>query len=186
MYDAQKVISLALNEVGYLEKDDAKQLHLASAAPGDGNYTKYARDLDEIAFYNSRKIGYAWCDVFVDWCFVMAYGEKAALQLTFQPGWNLMNMGAGCRYSREYYRKNGRLFEYPQPGDQVFFYTEGSTDICHTGIVYHVDDGYVYTVEGNTSQEQSLDPNGGAVCKKRYSLSDARLAGFGRPGYEME
>lgn len=186
MYDREKVIRVALGEVGYLEKETNAQLDHNTANPGDSNFTKYARDLDRLGFYNGRKNGYAWCDVFVDWCFVMAYGEKTALALTFQPRWSAINKGAGCKYSRKYYQENGRLFSTPQPGDQVFFYAPDAQTVCHTGLVYAVDGRCVYTVEGNTSSEKGVVENGGSVNQKQYLLSDERLAGFGRPAYEAE
>ena len=72
---ADDVIKIALDEVGYLEKESNKSLDSNTANAGDENYTKYARDLDKISdFYNGKKNGYAWCDVFVDWCFVQAFG----------------------------------------------------------------------------------------------------------------
>lgn len=184
-YDPQKVIDVALAEVGYLEKKDKNNLDDKTANAGSKNYTKYARDLDALGFYNGRKQSVAWCDVFVDWCFVQAYGLEAALKLTNQPlGKN--NCGAGCKYSRQYYKKKGRLFDEPQPGDQVFFYPKdgvGGTTIQHTGLVYAVDKTYVYTVEGNTSGANGVVANGGGVCKKKYRLTYNRLAGYGRPDW---
>ncbi|MDD7412271.1 MAG: hypothetical protein SOU13_13050 [Eubacteriales bacterium] len=98
MYDVNRVLSVAEAEVGYLEKASNKNLDGKTENVGDKNYTKYARDLDAIpGFYNGHKQGYAWCDVFVDWCFVTAYGRDAALKLLCQP---LKSAGAGCRYSR--------------------------------------------------------------------------------------
>lgn len=44
MYDKQKVISVALNEVGYLEKETWDQLDDATANVGDENFVKYSRD----------------------------------------------------------------------------------------------------------------------------------------------
>ncbi len=187
-YDPNKVIQVAMNEVGYLEKKDKSNLDDKTANAGDKNYTKYARDLDVLGFYNGRKNGVAWCDVFVDWCFVQAYGLEAALKLTNQP-LGRSNCGAGCKYSRNYYKKKGRLFDKPQPGDQIFFYPKngiGGSAIQHTGLVYAVDDRYVYTVEGNTSGANGVVANGGGVCKKKYSLTYARLAGFGRPNWTMD
>ena len=84
-YDANKVIQIAENEIGYLEKRTNAKLDDKTANAGDKNYTKYARDLDALGFYNGRKNGFAWCDIFVDWCFVQAYGLEAALKLTNQP-----------------------------------------------------------------------------------------------------
>ena len=70
-----KVLKIAEAEVGYLEKASNSQLDSKTANAGSANYTKYARDLDNISgFYNGKKNGYPWCDVFIDWCFVQAYG----------------------------------------------------------------------------------------------------------------
>ena len=187
-YDPNRVIQVALNEVGYLEKKDKNNLDNKTENAGDKNYTKYARDLDAVGFYNGRKQSAAWCDTFVDWCFVQAYGLEAALKLTNQPlGKN--NCGARCKYSRNYYKKKGRLFDEPQVGDQIFFYPKngiGGTSIQHTGLVYAVDSKYVYTVEGNTNGANGVVANGGGVCKKKYSLTYERLAGFGRPDWNAE
>ena len=184
MLDREKVITVALGEVGYLEKETNSQLNEKTSNAGDENFTKYARDLDAMNFYNGKKNGFAWCDVFVDWCFVKAFGEAGALKVTFQPSFSLFNRGAGCRYSYGYYKDRRRIFDKPQVGDQIFFYASDGESICHTGLVYEVDDTYIHTVEGNTSVESGVVANGGEVCKKKYLLTDRRLAGFGRPGYQ--
>jgi len=157
MYDKQKVISLALSQVGYHEQGN--------------NYTKYAADLDAIrGFYNGPKNGYAWCDVFVDWCFVKAYGVVGAKQLLCQPD---NSCGAGCLFSANYFKAQGRFFRSPQPGDQIFFsYQEG--EVSHTGLVVDVSSYGVTTVEGNTSD---------MVARRSYALSDARIFGYGRPDW---
>lgn len=182
-YDKQKVLDIALSEVGYLEKETNSNLDSKTANAGDENYTKYSRDLAAVNFYNGSKKGAAWCDVFVDWCFYKAFGKAATLAITYQPTNNKVNYGAGCRYSREYYQKKGRLYDTPQIGDQIFFYSKDKSQIAHTGLVYNVDNSNVYTVEGNTSGASGVISNGGGVCKKSYSLSYNRLAGFGRPDY---
>lgn len=186
-YDPKKVIAVATAEVGYLEKKDRNNLDDKTANAGSKNYTKYARDLDALGFYNGKKQSVAWCDIFVDWCFVQAYGLEAALKLTNQP-LGKSNCGAGCKYSRQYYKKKGRLFDTPQAGDQIFFYPKdgiGGSSISHTGLVYDVDGTYVYTIEGNTSGANGVVANGGGVCKKKYKLTYNRIAGYGRPEYGM-
>lgn len=55
-----------------------------------------------------------------------------------------------------------------------------------TGLVYDIDSKYVYTVEGNTSSASGVVANGGAVAKKKYALTNARLAGFCRPNWDMD
>lgn len=186
-YDKQRVIDIALAEVGYLEKSTYEQLDSKTGNAGSKNFTKYARDLAAYPFYNGSKKGVAWCDVFVDWCFVKAYGLEAALTLTCQPTNPKNNCGAGCKYSRGYYKSKGRLhMSNPQPGDQIFFYSKDKKTISHTGLVYKVDSKKVYTVEGNTSGSSGVVANGGGVFKKSYSLTYARIAGYGRPDYGEE
>lgn len=182
-YDKQKVIQIAEAEVGYLEKASKSNLDSVTGNAGSKNYTKYARDLDALGFYNGRKQGAAWCDVFVDWCFVEAYGIDAALALTCQPTKAAKNCGAGCKYSRQYYKQKGQLYDSPQVGDQIFFYSSDKSSIAHTGLVYKVSGSKVYTIEGNTSSASGVVANGGAVAKKSYALTYARIAGYGRPAY---
>ena len=168
MTEKEKVINIALGEVGYREKETNSNLDDKTANAGDENYTKYAKDLDNIeGFYNGKKNGYDWCDVFVDWCFVKALGTERAMRLLNQPE---RSGGAGCGVSMSYFEKIERLFKSPSPGDQIFF-TDGES-IYHTGLVYAVDSERVYTVEGNT--------NGGQVAKKAYPLRASYIRGYGR------
>lgn len=182
---ASKVIKVAESEVGYLEKKSNSQLDSKTANAGYNNYTKYANYFDKnyTDFYNGKKNGYAWCDMFVDWVFVQAFGKEKGRAIIFQP---LKSCGAGCFYSREYYKAKGRLFDKPKAGDQIFFFNSSKTDIAHTGLVYKVDSKYVYTIEGNTSAKSGVIANGGAVEKKAYALTYDRIAGYGRPDYDEE
>lgn len=181
MSEINKLIEVAKAEVGYLEKKSNKDLDSKTANVGKNNYTKYARDLDKIVdFYNGKKNGYAWCDVFVDWCFVKAFGEKRAKELLLQPN---KSLGAGCKYSMGYYEKAKQLYDTPKVGDQIFF-KNSKGGIIHTGIVYKVDKTYVYTYEGNTSGAASVVSDGGSVNAKKYKLSNSSIAGYGRPKYK--
>ena len=176
---ASKVISIAEKEVGYLEKASNSQLDDKTANAGRKNFTKYARDLDNISgFYNGKKNGYPWCDVYVDWCFVQAYGVEDAKRLLCQPS---ESSGAGCEYSAEYYKKNGQWFNDPEFGDQVFF-----KKYAHTGLVCKCDEKYVYAFEGNTSSASGVVENGGAVVMKRYKRNSSYIDGYGRPKYDVE
>ena len=175
-----KLIQTALAEVDYLEKKSNSQLDSKTANAGRNNFTKYARDLDAIPnFYNGKKQGFAWCDVFVDWCFVQAFGVETAKKLLGQPD---KSLGAGCVYSVRYFKAMGQFHKNPKPGDQIFF-SDSSGEAGHTGIVYKVDSQNVYTVEGNTSGAYGVIDNGGGVCKKSYSLTYHRIIGYGRPDY---
>lgn len=179
-----KVIKIAEAEVGYLEKKTNSNLSSKTANAGYNNYTKYAHEFDTKYpnFYNGKKNGYSWCDVFVDWLFVKAFGVDNALVLLGQP---LKSYGAGCTWSSRYFKQIGRFYTTPKVGDQIFF-KDSSGDPCHTGIVYKVTTTKVYTIEGNTSSASGVVANGGAVAKKSYSRSYSRIYGYGRPKYDAE
>lgn len=183
MNEVNKIIEVATNEVGYLEKKTNSNLDSKTGNAGANNYTKYARDLDNISgFYNGKKNGYAWCDVFVDWCFVTALGVDRAKELLRQPN---KSLGAGCKWSAKYYKDNKQWYSTPEVGDQIFFKNVLGS-IIHTGLVYKKDNQYVYTIEGNTSSEAGVVSNGGCVRKKKYALNYKYIAGYGRPLYKVE
>ena len=180
---ASELIKIAEAEVGYLEKKSNAQLDDKTANAGNKNFTKYARDLDVVPdFYNGKKQGAAWCDVFVDWCFFKAFGTDKAKELLCQPS---KSLGAGCGFSMNYYKQKGRFSSVPAVGDQIFFKNK-SGGICHTGIVYALDGGYIYTIEGNTAGASGVVANGGGVCKKKYARSYSMVAGYGHPAYDAE
>jgi len=173
---ASKVLAVAAAEIGYKEKASNAQLDDKAANAGSANYTKYARDFDQKypKWYNGKKNGFAWCDMFVDWCFLTAFGYEKALALLCQPE---RSTGAGCTYSAGFYKAKGRFYtSNPKPGDQIFFGTSLS-NCSHTGIVEKVDGSKVYTIEGNTSDQ---------VARRSYSLKDGKIVGYGRPKYDAE
>ncbi len=176
------LIRLAQDEVGYLEKKtaDTKYLYDKKANAGYNNYTKYAKELDDLGdFYNGKKNGYHWCDVFVDWLFVKTFGRKRGQELLNQPN---KSTGAGVGFSKKFYQAEGRYYSSPEKGDQIFF-RNSSGQMQHTGLVYDTDKTYVYTIEGNTSGGSSVIANGGAVCSKKYKLTNTSIDGYGRPKY---
>ena len=177
------VIKIAEAEVGYLEKKSNANLYDKTANAGSANYTKYAYEMDNLhpTFYNGKKNGFAWCDVFVDWLFVTAFGETSARAMLYQP---TKSAGAGCVYSAGYYRKANAFYTSPKVGDQIFFGAKGKE--THTGLVVKVDGGRVYTIEGNTSSASGVVANGGAVAKKSYLLTYNKIVGYGRPAYDTD
>ena len=176
-----KLLQTIRAEVGYCEKASNSNLDDKTANAGRNNYTKYARDLDKVSgFYNGRKNGYPWCDVFVDWCMYKTFGAENAKKLLCQPN---KSAGAGCTSSMNYYKSKKQFYTSPKVGDQIFFKdSEGGAK--HTGYVEGIDGTYVYTIEGNTSSASGVVANGGCVARKKYKLNDAAIAGYGRPKYD--
>lgn len=165
------VLHLAAAEIGYKEKATNAMLDDPAANAGTGNWTKYARDLWEAAphFYQGNKNSYDWCAVFVDWCLFKACGDaqKAQDALCYTGPY-----GAGCKSSVMYYKEAGRFHTgTPLPGDQIFFNDPPS----HTGIVEKVEDGIVYTIEGNSNNQ---------VRRRYYPLDTPSIYGYGRPKYD--
>ncbi len=171
MSEISKILEIANAEVGYLEKASNNNLDDKTANAGDKNYTKYARDMDALKVYNGIKQGYAWCNVFIDWCFVQAVGVDRAREL-------LIGFSAGCTQDYNWLKAKGQIVSEPQKGDLVFF-----GDLSHIGIIENVDNERIYTIEGNTSDKAELIINGGQVAKKSYLKSSKYIYGYARPKY---
>lgn len=183
---ASALIKVADAEVGYLEKATNSQLDSKTANAGYNNWNKYARDMDTKypKFLNGKKNGYDWCAIFVIWCFIKAFGEAIAHILLCQPTGSL---GAGCTGVVNYYKSKGQWHDRtatPKVGDQIIFQDGGEP--CHTGIVYKVDNTYVYTIEGNTSSGAGVVANGGCVARKQYNRGSYYILGYGRPNFDKE
>lgn len=174
MSEIKKILDIANTEVGYLEKASNSNLDDKTANAGDKNYTKYARDMDTLKVYNGIKQGYAWCNVFIDWCFVQAVGVDRARKL-------LIGFSAGCTQDYNWFKSKRQIVSEPQIGDLVFF-----GDLSHIGIVENVDNDRIYTIEGNTSNASELIINGGQVAKKSYLKTSKYIYGYARPKYNEE
>lgn len=169
----KSLLDTAREEIGYREKKTNAQLDDPAANAGTKNYTKYARELDALGdYYNGRKQGFEWCDVFVDFCFYATFGPDIGRRMIYQP---LRSLGAGTGYSARYYKDAGRWSDTPQPGDQIFF-TNATGTICHTGLVETVTGDRVTTIEGNSADQ---------VRRCNYAREYSRIAGYGRPDWSL-
>ena len=161
-----KVISIALDEVGYLEKKSNSQLDSKTANAGLNNYTKYWRDI------KPEYQGQPWCACFVTWCFVKAFGRENAEKLL-------------RHYPYVYCPTMASLFKLyanPKRGDIVIF--KHGSEFTHTGVVTGVNGDYFTTIEGNTSGGSTIIANGGGVCERGYYNSNLPGTKFCRPNYE--
>ena len=181
MNTPDKVLAIAAAEVGYLEKSkaayeaDPNVIYDKTAGAGSDNITKYNKEMHDI-YPATMDFPAPYCDAFVDWCFYKAYGVTTAQSMI---GGNFDDYTVN---SAQMYKNKGAWYTTPEIGDQIFF--KNDTRICHTGLVEKVEDGRVYTIEGNTSDKNVLEPNGGCVARKSYALNDPCIAGYGRPFYD--
>ena len=115
-----------------------------------------------------------WCACFVSWC----ANECGYIDAGVIPKF------AGCTGGSDWFKNRGQWQENgyePRPGDLIFFDwdNKGSSgpqdDVPdHVGIVERVENGVVYTVEGNS----------GDSCRQRsYSVGHYEIWGYGTPCY---
>ena len=108
-----------------------------------------------------------WCAIFVSWC---------ADQCGYLDAGVLPKMEGVRPYVDWFIERGqwqGRDYE-PSPGDIIFFDWESDGLADHVGIVEKVENGLIYTVEGNT----------GDICaERRYTMGSAPVYGFGLPLY---
>lgn len=104
-----------------------------------------------------------WCACFVSWCAEQCGYIESGLVPKFAYCPN------GAAWFQEHGRWKGRDY-VPISGDIIFFDFDGDRISEHVGIVEKVEDGMIYTVEGNYEDECS---------KASYLLSDIGIAGIG-------
>ena len=112
-----------------------------------------------------------WCACFVSWC----ANECGYIENGIIPKFSGCVQGTEWFKERELWQDNS--YE-PRPGDIIFFDwddesgQDGLSD--HVGIVQKVEDGRVYTVEGNSGDE----------CRQNsYPIGYYEIYGYGTPAY---
>ena len=116
-----------------------------------------------------------WCACFVSWC----ANECGYIDTGVIPKY------AGCVNGVQWFKDRGQWVDgsaEPAPGMIIFFdwdSPDGSSGpqnglSDHTGIVQKVENGIVYTVEGNS---------GDSVRQKQYSVGYYEILGYGVPQY---
>lgn len=111
-----------------------------------------------------------WCACFVSWCADQCGYIDAGVVPKF----------ALCSDGVTWFQQNGGWQDNtyaPSPGDIIFFdWADGGQDgnADHVGIVEKVENGTVYTIEGNSSDS----------CRQRsYSIGYYEILGYGVPIY---
>ena len=169
---ARETVRLAYSQVGY--------------TCGTNKVNKYAGWIDKHypTFYNSRKQGVDFCDIFCDFC--VLYNAKSAKDAEYVLCQPAKSCGAGVEWSYKYYKAKHRNTSIAHYGDQIFFSKNGkASGLYHTGIVYKVDSKYVYYVAAN----EAAVKNGKkcrAVKKHKYLKTNKRIFAYGRPRYTAE
>ena len=108
-----------------------------------------------------------WCAIFVSWVANEAgYGTDIIPKFAYVP--------AGINWFKErgLWKNAGFL---PRAGDIIFFDWDLNGSGNHVGIVEKVENGIVYTIEGNSNDD---------MCRrKKYSINSKYILGYGTPNY---
>lgn len=171
---ADEMIKVAESYVGYIEKNSNKDLDHFTKNGGTGNYTKFGKWYGENFGVGNPN---PWCAFFMSYCLYEACGDvKSAKSMLGGTLYSSCSVGATAFKKAGIYHKTN-----PKKGDLIFFWN--GIRQYHTGLVYKVENGRVYTIEGNTSGAQGVVANGGCVAKKSYPLNYAKIDGYASPKY---
>lgn len=133
----------------------------------------------------------SWCAYFVVWCARQAEIDSSVIKLN---GYATAD-DLGVEYRGRSADRTVGIEYTPKRGDLIFFDWE-SNGFCyksppsfygdHVGIVEYVSDGYVHTIEGNSSyMAGSTGPETGTCVRKRaFSLNSEDIKGYGIPNYK--
>jgi hypothetical protein len=109
-----------------------------------------------------------WCAAFVSTMLEQANVPGISHSSSNRGMWSASASGLASQFQQA-----GRYFasgtQQPQPGDVIFFGGRGGEH--HTGIVEKVENGKVYTIEGNSSDK---------VSERVYPLNSPGIGGYGR------
>ena len=169
----KKLLDVAQNEIGYLEKASNDNLDCKTCNAGSANYTKYAKE----CFPELQ--GLSWCCMFVWWCFEKAFGKIMARNL-------IGEKTAKCSIMKERMINDGcKRIRIPEAeaGDIIFF--NSGSGVNHIGIVLSVGNT-IATIEGNTSRgTDNVVANGGGVFTRAYQKNNTRIDSIYRPQWDL-
>lgn len=104
-----------------------------------------------------------WCACFVSWCADQCGYIDAGIIPKF----------AKCSVGAKWFQERGQFESAgytPKTGDLIFFEWGDGGDLDHVGIVVNVENGFVNTIEGNSSNK---------VQRGRYATGDSSIYGYG-------
>lgn len=166
MSAAKNVLYCARQWIGYSRWDDPE--------PGTVFGRWYAELVGDSYFGES---GVPYCAMFASYCLNWAGVKAAGLPGSYVPWILSANSDAGRLVSNE----------DAQPGDLVMFDWQGDGVADHIGIVEenHADEGWMQTIEGNTSSGSGgSQSNGGGVYRRARNYGS--IIGVARPYYETQ
>lgn len=152
---AYDITRIALTQVGYKETGN--------------NHTKYNYWSND-----GQDVAQQWCATFISWCANQAGIPESVIK---KSDWAGSNKFGVTQYKFSDVQAN--------VGDIAFINNDEDSLSDHVGLVYAIDEKWIYTVEGNTSsgkcQTQKYAVNSGYI--NGYTASGVNILYYGRPNY---
>ena len=167
----EKTKQLLDAQVGYLEKRSNSNLDSNTGNAGYNNYTKYARDVNNMGLMGCQ--GQPWCAVYQFWICAQVFGKSKALEIMGNGFYN-------CNSVKAHSKSKGTWHTTPKLGALVIF-----RNGAHIGRVISISGSTIRTNEGNTSSGSlnNVEANGGCVAEKRYTIGNSQIDGYVWIGY---
>lgn len=162
----QRTKNLLDEQVGYLEKASNSNLDSKTGNAGYNNYTKYARDVDNMGLMGCQ--GQPWCAVYQFWIDAKTRGKQKALDIMGNGFYN-------CNSVKAHAKAKGFWHSAPKVGALPIF-RKGA----HIGRVIAINGNTIRTNEGNTSSGglNNVEANGGCVAEKSYTVGNSQIDGY--------
>ena len=166
MKNIYDLLDLAKEEIGYTEKDSGFELDGKTRNIGNGNHTKYGRDISNAGLngYN----GYAWGCSFQFWLDLITFGKKVALELWYMT--DDTYVGYNTLSTLNVFKSQNKIGNAPKLGALIVF------NHLHVGRVinYYDIEGvtYIECLEGDYSCNLNKP---GMVVLKRIKANDASI-----------
>lgn len=128
--------------------------------------------------YSKYGLASHWCAAFVSWCARQAGIGEDQIQTYYSCWAGIQWFQSQGRFHESAYRGGSYL---PVTGDIIFFNWNsilGNDDGNHTGIVVRVENGMVYTVEGNTDGYSAAFWDTSRVTENSYSIGSPYITGY--------
>ena len=159
---AKDIVNVALSQVGYHEGCSGSDLSGNSSS--SANYTEYGR------WFGQQS---NWCAIFISWCANQAGISTSVVKK------NAVASGNSCQFGEKKYSFGSRN---PQPGDILYVQNDSDSSVDHVGLVYKVDDTYIYAVEGNFGNKVGTIKYYKDTGRQTY-YSSTKILFYGVPDY---
>ncbi len=159
---AKDIVNVALSQVGYHEGSSGSDLGGNSSS--SANYTEYGR------WFGQQS---NWCAIFISWCANQAGISTSVVKK------NAVASGNSCQFGEKKYSFGSRN---PQLGDILYVQNDSDSSVDHVGLVYKVDDTYIYAVEGNFGNKVGTIKYYKDTGRQTY-YSSTKILFYGVPDY---